>query len=110
MGVLLVWLVRWLFPTDFALLIKSICVPRNLWENFLAEGSVCSAKSVGEFFSRRFCVFRVFCGRISQQKVLCIPRILWENISAEGSVCSANSVGDYLSGCVGMAGCHTLLC
>ena len=56
--VCLFWLVRWLFPTDFALLIKSICVPRNLWENFLAEGSVCSAKSVGDS---------------SQQKVLCVP-------------------------------------
>ena len=49
------------------LLTKSICVNlRNLWENFSAEGSVCSANSVGEYLNRRFCVFCEICGRISQ--------------------------------------------
>ena len=38
-----------------------------------------SVKSVGVFLSRKFCVFREFCGSFSQQKVLYIPRILWEH-------------------------------
>ena len=30
-----------------------------------------SANSVGNYLNRRFCVFREFCGKLSQQKVLC---------------------------------------
>ena len=56
-----------------------------------------SVKSVGDYLSRRFCGFREFCGRLSQQKALWVPRILWEIISAESSVYSVKSVGVFLS-------------
>ena len=75
-----------------------------------------SANSVGNYLNRRFCEFREFCGKSSQQKVLCksvksvgeylsrrfcvFREFCRRLLSAEGSVGSANSVGDFLCGCV----------
>ena len=39
---------------------------RRAHRTFLLKVSVCSAYSVGEFLSRRFCVFREIRGRLSQ--------------------------------------------
>ena len=54
-----------------------------------------SVNSVGEYLSRRFCVFREFCGKLSQQKVLCKSvKSVGEYSLPEASVNSVNSVGE----------------